>query len=367
MTLYRLSIKIILAIFFLCTLGEAQAQHQEKLEKARTILQSLIESNEYVGLSAAIAYKGEIILAEGFGFKNLENKQKPDSETLFRIYSISKTLAGILAMKLVDEGKLDLEQSIAKVIPELPEHLHQITPKDLLAHLSGIRHYKGWDEWNAISQDECRSPMEALDVFINDPLLFNAGEKVEYTSFGYVLLSAVLEKEGGKPFTQLMQEKLFNPSNAKRIFLDNKDGLNRDNISTFYDVEDGKVSITRLVNNSCKFGGGGYNASAEAVAKVLMAYMEKSLFSVETYQLSLEQAKPDDGSMIYTAHLGIGANTINGLRSAVSNGAGPGGRSTIYMFPDDEIAVVLIGNSIGKKLRAEAQMVAELFQQNKPE
>jgi len=173
----------ILYLFLFSLPSPAQQKHlADKIKHARLILDSIIQSGDYVGLSAAVTYKGKIVLADGFGYKNLDKKIKPDENTLFRIYSISKGLAGLLALKLVEEGKLDLDQPIGGIIPDLPDHLHAITPKQLLAHLSGIRHYNGWEEWNAISQDHCSSPFDALEVFIKDTLLFEPGEKVSYTS-----------------------------------------------------------------------------------------------------------------------------------------------------------------------------------------
>jgi len=356
-------IKKVIIIFVISALGTTNsfAQTKSKVAKARLILDSIVQSKDFVGLSAAIVYRGKLVLSDGFGYKNIESKEKPDEDTIFRIYSTSKPLTGLLAMKLVEEGQLNLDMPIGEIMPTLPEHLHAITSKHLLGHLSGIRHYNGWDEWNEISNNNCQSPLEALDVFINDPLLFTPGEKVSYTSFGYVLLSAIQEKVGGDPFSQLMSEKVIAPSRAKHIQLDEATIGQLKNVTKFYDLENGDISLTRQVNNSCKFGGGSFNASAKAVAKILRAYMSKKLFDKTTYLLSISQIKPNNGEMIYTAHTGIGANIKEGRLSAVSNGAGPGGRSTIFMYPDDEIAVVIIGNSMGRKLRKDAEKIANIF------
>ncbi|MEM9075732.1 MAG: serine hydrolase domain-containing protein [Bacteroidota bacterium] len=255
--------------FFIVLMAFAQNDSDDKIEMAKAILDSIVHRNNHVGLSAAIMVKGKTLLAQGFGYKNMETNEVPDANTLFRIYSISKPLAGLLAMKMVEEQKLNIDKEIGSILPGLPKHLHQITSKHLLAHISGIRHYKnGWKEWDSISQFRCKTPLEALDVFVKDSLLFNPGEQVSYTSFGYVLLSAILEKVGKKPFTELMEEKIFVPSEAKRIQLDGPIETYPENITSFYDIENGKIVKTRPVNNSCKFGGGGFNASAHAVAKV---------------------------------------------------------------------------------------------------
>ena len=351
--------------FFIVFMAFAQNDSGDKIEKAKFILDSIVHQNSHVGISAAIMAKGKTVLAQGFGYKNIETKEVVDQNTVFRIYSISKPLTGLLAMKMVEEKKLNINAEIGRILPSLPKHLHQITSKHLLAHISGIRHYKdGWKEWDSISQFRCKTPLEALDVFVRDSLLLNPGEQVSYTSFGYVLLSAILEKVGKKPFTELMEEKIFVPSEAKRIQLDGPIETYPENITSFYDIENGKIVKTRPVNNSCKFGGGGFNAPAHAIAKIWRAYMSKRTINEESYEYSKQQVKPKNGEMIYTSNLGIGTNTRNGRTSMLSNGAGPGGRSTVYMYPDDQVVVVLISNTLGDKVQKEAIQIARLFVNN---
>ncbi len=94
------------------------------------------------GLSVTVAIDGKIIFSEGFGYADLEQRVPVWPTTKFRIGSVSKPLTAAALVKLVEQGRLDLDAPIQKYVPSFPDKGATITPRMLAGHLGGIRHYK---------------------------------------------------------------------------------------------------------------------------------------------------------------------------------------------------------------------------------
>lgn len=116
------------------------------------------------------------------------------AKTLFRIGSVAKSMTAYAAAQLFDTGKLDIDAPVQKYVPDFPEKQSVITSRQLLGHLSGIRHY-GRDEF--VSRVHYENVNAGLVIFKDDLLLSAPGEAYSYSSYGYNLLSAVIESAAG--------------------------------------------------------------------------------------------------------------------------------------------------------------------------
>src|SRR5215469_8228932 len=160
------------------------------------------------GLAVAVAVDGQVIYAEGFGYADLEERVPVWPTTKFRIGSISKTLTSVAVMQLVEAGKLDLDAPVQKYVPSFPDKDGKITPRLLAGHLAGIRHYKG-DEF--LISNHYDSVVDALKIFEDDPLVAAPGTEFHYSSYGFDLLSAVIEGASRENFLRYMQNHVFTP------------------------------------------------------------------------------------------------------------------------------------------------------------
>ena len=155
------------------------------------------------GMSVAIAKNGKIIYANGFGWKNVEKKIKASKLTRYRLASVSKPVTAILAMEMREKGqpgkKLLLNQNIRTYLPKLPSQ-HNYRVRDLLAHQSGVRHYKsGKDATRNVNKHFVRS-QDAMNLFIKDKLIAQPRTKYSYSTHGYTVLAAAIENISGKTF-----------------------------------------------------------------------------------------------------------------------------------------------------------------------
>ena len=194
------------------------AENASKATVARAAerLDQLRREIGYPAVSIAVAVDGVIVWQEAHGCGHRSEAEAPSRlDTPFAIGSVSKPLTAAVAMRLAERGVLDLDADIRKYLPAYPQKEFVITPRQLLSHQAGIRHYNfaltppTFSENGSTTQYD--RVADSLAVFANDPLLFKPDTNFSYSSYGFVLLSAVMESAAGKPFLELMQSELFAP------------------------------------------------------------------------------------------------------------------------------------------------------------
>jgi len=186
------------------------------------------------GGAVAVMRDGKLIYARGFGYADVENKTPVQPDALFRIASVSKTLTSAAIMKLVEEGKLKLDDRVAPLIANLTPapgatvdlRWEQITIRHLLNHTGGWDRTKpngGFDPIDrpAIAAAAVNAPAPASSETLirymkGMPLDFDPGEKFAYSNFGYIILGRVIERVSGMPYKEYVRARVLEPVGAKR-------------------------------------------------------------------------------------------------------------------------------------------------------
>src|SRR5271165_7559990 len=216
------------------------------------------------GLALAVAVDGKIMYSEGFGYADLEERVPVWPTTKFRIGSISKPLTATGLMQLVEAGKVDLDAPVQKYVPSFPDKGAPITVRMVAGHLAGIRHYQGQEFAN---QKHYTNVLEGLKIFENDPLVSPPGAKFNYSSYGFNLLSAVIEAASGEEFLPYMQAHVFTPLGLAHTTADQNTRIIEQR-SRFYELpKDGAVENAIYVDNSYKWAGGGFLSTAEDLVR----------------------------------------------------------------------------------------------------
>lgn len=195
-----LNLTVILLLCFGC-----QAQSKEKnLSNDISNYMKALEQRDFSG-SVLVAYKGQILNSEGYGYANKDANIKNTVKTVFDIGSITKqfTAAGIL--KLEDQGKLKVSDKITKYFNNVPENKSHMTLHHLLTHASGLPPAIG-DDYQMISKEDYISRALASE------LLFPIGTQYEYSNTGYTLLAMIIEKVSGQTYEAFLYEELWKPS-----------------------------------------------------------------------------------------------------------------------------------------------------------
>ena len=317
------------------TPGVVQPAHAAEIERARQIVGPL--TGDGVGVAVAVGVSGELIWSEGFGHRSLGGPPvAPDDP--FRVYSLMKPLTAVLSLEMAGRGEIDLRAPVREVLPVLPPQYRGVTPLHLLTHTSGVRHYR--DAAEAALTAHCSTAAEALPGFIYDPLVGEPGAGESYSTWGFVLLSAALERAAGIPFDSLVAERLFRPAGVEAAHLE---GEGREVGIRYYEVDEtGALRPAPPVDNSCKMGGGGFVASAPDLVRMYNAVIA--------------------GEIVPPAAV---RQLLRGRTVLESGGSGPGGQAVSLVDLERGLSVVLVSNTSGDSHRQDLgqarQALAELF------
>ena len=152
------------------------AEFAGAIEKSRAELNALRRDDMYPSISVAAYHDGRLVWADATGYADIKNETRVDVTTRYPIGSISKPFTATLVMKLVEDGRIDLDLPISNYAPDLPKHFENVTLRHLLSHQAGVRHYNlAWTppfftEFGL--NKEFASVKESLKLFIDDSLLF---------------------------------------------------------------------------------------------------------------------------------------------------------------------------------------------------
>ncbi|MFZ0639259.1 MAG: serine hydrolase domain-containing protein [Candidatus Acidiferrales bacterium] len=311
------------------------------------------------GLAVAVAVDGHLVYAEGFGYADLEERVPAWPTTKFRIGSISKTLTAAALMQLVEQGKVDLDAPVQKYVPSFPDKGAKITPRLLAGHLAGIRHYKG-DEF--LIANHYDSVLEGLKIFENDPLVAPPGTKFSYSSYGFDLLSAVIESASGENFLDYMQAHVVTALGL----IDTTPDENRPLIeqrSRFYEREkDGPTENAPYVDNSYKWAGGGFLSTPEDLVRFGSALLRPGFLTENSLHQLFTSQKTNSGQ---ETGYGIGwfiHRSQTGQRIYEHSGGSVGGTSQLIIYPDSRVVVALTTNLSDAPWKlADVEPIAEPF------
>lgn len=296
------------------------------LDSARKALLPLAERG--LAVAVAVLRNGEPVWLEGLGTPGpVVNAPVDPRTTRFRTYSVAKPMTAVAAARLAERGVLDPTAPIQRYVPDffLPADSPPITAMHLATHTSGIRHYA--DEAEAASRRHCESVADALAIFAGDPLVHSPGARKTYSSWGFVLLSAVIEGASETRYAHAMENLVFAPTGMKHVAIDDPDSPASDRAVPLRTVRDGAPLPAMVVDNTCKWGAGGFLASAEDVARFGAAMLDEAFLSARSLALFVR------GSDNYTAR-----------------GGGVGGTALLWIDVSRRLSVALLANASGDRV-----------------
>ena len=223
-----------------------------------------MDKNGINGIQVCVSRKNKIIWSGAFGYADIANHIYVTDSTKFRINSISKSLTSLALLKLVSEGKINLDSPVQKYIPEFPLKVLPYPTRQLAGHLTGFRDYDENNLNDYIRTEHYDNSIQALKIFENDTLLFEPGTKFSYSTFGWNLIGAIIEKVSGKDYLTYMAENICKPLGLENTCGDNIKNM-ISNRSKFYDVTGEQNDIGDL---SYKYAGGGLLSTGKDLIKI---------------------------------------------------------------------------------------------------
>ncbi|MCC9640785.1 serine hydrolase [Rhodopirellula sp. JC740] len=200
---------------------------QENYVELDGVIQDFLRENRLPGVSVAISESGMLAYSKGFGFADVGSREFVTPESRFRIASVSKPITSVAVMRLIDAGKLSLEDKVFDLLDEEPhledgakldERQSEITIQHLLQHRGGWDRNQSFDPMfravpfaEMLGEDPPATPRMVIRVMRGKPLDFDPGERSAYSNFGYCLLGRVIEQVSGQDYGEFVQQEVLRP------------------------------------------------------------------------------------------------------------------------------------------------------------
>lgn len=210
---------------------ESQGFSSERLSRLHAAMESFVDEGRHAGIVTLIARRGQIVDRKAYGYRNLETEEPMQTDSIFRIYSMTKIVTSVAVLMLLEEGKVALNDPIGRYIPELKsmkvmqggtasnpilvDAKKEITVKELLTHTSGFLYsFLGNDSIHEIYEQAELWELKSLEEFVGRlsalPLAHHPGEAWTYGKSTNVL-GYLVQVVSGQPFEVFMRERIFEP------------------------------------------------------------------------------------------------------------------------------------------------------------
>ncbi len=353
-------------------------EYREAVAEARELVLAFMAERGAPGVAVAVAVEGDLVWSEGFGYANVEHRVPVTPLTRFRSGSTAKPFTAAAIGILVERDQLDLDAPVQEYVPHFPEKEWPITTRQLAGHLAGIRHYPD-DGDEFLSAHRYTSVDEALEIFKDDPLLFEPGTDYSYSSYGWNLISAVIEGASGQDFLELMHEEVFRPLKMTSTLADHSDSIVHHRVGN-YERTGGEPSYrTRptgwgdgegrgelfnapYVDNSNKWAGGGFLTNPVDLVRFGSGHLPGAGYHdddiLALLHTSMATADGDDTGY------GIGwrmGNDGEGRATVGHGGGSVGGTTSLLTFPESGVVIAIQANLTNAQFGGLPSRVAELF------
>jgi len=330
-----------LPLALLLVAGPALAQNLTPAETAKvdTIVTDTLARNGVPSASIAIVRDGKIVFAKAYG-KQSETIATPRSDAPYQIASVSKQFTAAAILMLEDEGKLSLDDTVAKWVPGITEG-DKITIRQLLSHTSGLQDY--WpQDYSFAAMEKPVTPQQIVDRWAKKPLDFAPGTQWQYSNTGYVVAGMIVEKAAGKPLLAYLQDKVFKPLGMKVI--DQDLAVGKGFPQGYHRYALGPVRVEKPAAHGWLFAAGELAMSASDLAKWDIARLNRSVMPADDWQVQETPILLTNGKSTNYG-LGVFTGTAKGHRYVEHTGEAVGFLSENIVYPDDKAAVVVLVNS----------------------
>ncbi|CAM3429351.1 serine hydrolase [Elizabethkingia occulta] len=333
-------------IFFLALALYQQIPAQENFDKANNKTDSFVQKKmkdlSIPGMAVAIIKDGKIVKKAVYGTANIEWNNKVTPHTNFQIASCTKLLTSTLLLKTIYNKKIDLEQSLDNYLDSVPEDWKKIKIKNLISHSSGIPEF--YDSNSYLPTEEIVKQLK------NKPLTFEPGTKEQYGQSDFMVLSYILEKIYGKPFTVALRDEVILPLGMTDGAFDMEfkvDGrymrtdIIKERATTYYN-DKGKLVNYKFLYPQYTYPGGGYYASINDMSNWAIGLDKSTIFSITAAnKLIYNSDKIGDKTAEFSKVGWALENNGNIFYGGHSGGPGLG---DVLRFPKEKITIITLSN-----------------------
>ncbi len=341
----------------------------DAVERARPLVRAFMVEENLPGLSLAVGVAGEAVWAEGFGWADIDERLPVTPKTRFRIGSVAMPMTATAVGLLHERGLLDLDAPVRDYVRSFPEKEWPVTTRQLMGHVAGVRQYSD-DEELLYMRRHCDTPLDGLQLFADDPLLFEPGTRYRYSPYGWTLVGAVVEAVADEPFLDFLRREVLDPLEMRDTILDDPAGPVARRTSFYWpfaarDPSFGvEGAIRKDAENTCIQGAGALLSTPTDVVRFGLAMLEGRLLRAETFGMLRTPLEPRSGESTgyglgwFVREISIGPGseptTVFG-----HEGSSVGGTTSLVILPEHGIVIAATTNvSFAKSLATERELGA---------
>jgi CubicO group peptidase (beta-lactamase class C family) len=346
-----------LVVFVLCLPAAAAATRQYEIDRLVTKYSQLRQFNGTV----LLADEKGVVFKKGYGSANFEWQVPNTPDTKFRIGSITKQFTSMLILQLVAEGKLQLDDTLTKHLPDYRKDTgDRVTLTHLLNHTSGIPSYTSLPDFMPHQSRDPYTVAAFVKKFASGDLEFEPGTKFAYNNSGYYLLGAIIEKVTGKPYAQVLRERILDPLGMKNTGYDVSATVLPKRASGYELKPEGYVNADYL-DMTLPYAAGSMYSTVEDLYLWDRALYGDALLPAPLKQQLFKPGLRDYGFGWFVGPLKL-ADGVTQLPT-VSHGGGINGFSTLLIrVPERKELVILLDNTArGDKLHGLAVGVLSIL------
>jgi CubicO group peptidase (beta-lactamase class C family) len=350
--------RVVLAMVLAAAPGAAQVVSSDSADRWVDSVLSPFASAQSPGCVVGVARAGSLVFAKGYGMADLEHDTPITTDTRFYIASVSKQFTAMSIVLLALDGRLSLDDSIRKWVPEVPAFGTVITLRQLLTHTSGLRDYftllavSGWPSDGQLTEKQ----FLAL-VGRQKSLNFAPGDEFLYSNTGYALLSIVVRRASGQSLRTFAAERIFKPLGMTHTeFRDDHTSLIPQR-ALGYEPSGQTYRISQPETDVV--GDGGVYSTVEDLAKWDANFRSGRVGGQRAIAMLQEPGRLNNGQTIpYAFAMAIGE--FHGLKTYSHSGAYGGYRSSLFRVPQRDVSVITLCNTSSASSML-AQQVASIM------
>jgi CubicO group peptidase (beta-lactamase class C family) len=316
------------------------------------------------GCAVVVLHRGEVVHSRGYGLAHLEWGVPITTSTVFHAASLAKQFTALAVCLLAEDGRLSLDDDVRKHLPELPDWGHVVTLRHLLQHTSGLHDgtelfgYAGWRPGDLVTD------RDYLDFALRQQALdFRPGDQHVYENTGYVLAGLVVRKVSGRSLRAFCEDRVFRPLGMKDTHLHDDHAEVVRGRASAYAMRGARLKVA--VPRFDTVGSTGLFTTADDLARWERNLDEPSVGKT-ALALMLAPGTLNSGEPVrYGRELGYGLGLVvgryRGLPTVSHSGADMGYRAEFLRFPDQRLAVIVLGNVESLEPYTLARRVADVL------
>ncbi len=326
---------------------EAQIPDRTELVRALDSAAAAHLEHELVaGVSVAVVLGGDTLLMRGYGLVDLEwdIPTPEDASASYEIGSVTKQFTSAALLKLVEEGKVDLDADVTEYLPELDTQGHRVPVRRLLDHTSGIRSYTAMPAFGDLAVKKL--PRDTLVALVSEePFDFEPGTALIYNNSAYFLLGLIIEAVTDESYEDYVSEHLFGPLEMDGSYYCSENAV-RKNRAHGYDGTPGGLQRKSYLDHTWPYAAGSLCSTAPDLVRWNQALHGGEVLSSESYQALTTPVPLEDGTPTRYA-MGLGVSGTGNHRVIAHGGGINGFLSDGRYYPEEELIIVVLQNSTG--------------------